>query len=276
MEQTKTEISSVTDAVELTAHGSQDFCWYRGQPATAPLVPSLFRPEPPGGPCREAVCNPDNCRRDRCPARGEHLRTEEFMRRSPLLIESPPAEEDHLGWLMWMQHFGVPTRLLDWSESILVALYFAVSDNGYESGTPAVVWCLHPGRFAKHRRLVPKDAIPDSKCGPVKERAVLAFPPAPNEQRPSKPCGRGPVPVLPRMTFTRIGAQLGAFTLHESPTDLADDKEVRKSGLLIGYLIRPGDKARIRHQLERLGITGRTLFPDLQGLGGNLRTHWLT
>src|SRR5262249_45385210 len=42
-------------------------------------------------------------------------------------------------WLFLARHAGLPTRLLDWSESALIALYFALKDN-----TNPVVWMLNP------------------------------------------------------------------------------------------------------------------------------------
>ena len=56
-----------------------------------------------------------------------------------------PAREDLLEWLFLMQHSRCPTRLLDWSESPLVALFFAVCNP--DDGIDGALWALDAGSF---------------------------------------------------------------------------------------------------------------------------------
>jgi FRG domain len=50
----------------------------------------------------------------------------QFKRQAHRYLESPPKDDDTIEWLALMQHFGSPTRLLDWTYSFFVALFFAV------------------------------------------------------------------------------------------------------------------------------------------------------
>jgi FRG domain-containing protein len=52
-----------------------------------------------------------------------------------------PPEGDWAGWLFLMQHYRLPTRLLDWTESSLIAAFFAATDHLEQDG---VLWALDP------------------------------------------------------------------------------------------------------------------------------------
>jgi hypothetical protein len=64
-----------------------------------------------------------------------------FKERARRVLASAPDDHDLLGWLALMQHYGAPTRLLDWTASPFVALYFAYAS--LDSDEPAALWALN-------------------------------------------------------------------------------------------------------------------------------------
>ncbi len=74
----------------------------------------------------------------------EEIAFRRFLGQAHLFLDpcSLPTEESLLAWWGLMQHFGCPTRLLDWSASPFVATYFAVVDNQDRAG---VVWAFDAG-----------------------------------------------------------------------------------------------------------------------------------
>jgi hypothetical protein len=58
---------------------------------------------------------------------------QDFQRRANHYISRVPADGERLEWLALMQHYGVSTRLLDWTISPYVALYFALEKSVFNS-----------------------------------------------------------------------------------------------------------------------------------------------
>jgi len=61
-----------------------------------------------------------------------------FRRRAHLYISDPPANKNNLEWLAMIQHYGGPSRLLDFSRSFYVAVFFAIE----RAGTDGAVWAI--------------------------------------------------------------------------------------------------------------------------------------
>jgi hypothetical protein len=62
-----------------------------------------------------------------------------FIRQSHHYLAHLPEEENVLEWLALMQHYGAPTRLLDWTHSMFAALFFAVEQAEQE----CAIWALN-------------------------------------------------------------------------------------------------------------------------------------
>src|ERR1022692_3428434 len=103
-------LQEISEAWETKEDGQPDL-WYRGlQKSSWLLVPKLYRPSEPA---KKLLQTEDEIR-------------EEFARRAPSLTQYRP--ENAWEWYFLMQHYGAPTRLLDWTEDPLIGLYFAVKD----------------------------------------------------------------------------------------------------------------------------------------------------
>ena len=75
----------------------------------------------------------------------ENWMLREFKRRAHHFVANPPPEDDKLEWLALIQHFGGPTRLLDFSHSFYVAAFFAMERGEKE----AAIWAIHEDELAR-------------------------------------------------------------------------------------------------------------------------------
>ena len=165
-----------------------------------------------------------------------------------------PDADDYFGWLFLAQHYGLPTRLLDWTENPLVAAYFAVQDLDDDG----CVWALSPtglNRGATHGLIKIRDpkAIEFAKSAFTGQRLpdiVLA--------------------IDGQEIDARMLAQMSRFTLHSYPGALEQKPE--SANWLRQFVIPKNAKPVIRAQLSALGIRRSNLFPDLASLATELKS----
>jgi hypothetical protein len=232
--------------------------WFRGQQrASWGLLPKLFR-------------GFGDYRRIKKDEIEDEIR-EEFAARAPILSETRLAGSNSWGWYFQMQHFGAPTRLLDWTEGAHIALYFAVRDNpGYYD---AAVWVLDP--YELNRRAIGREeVIPPSEPNLRKRDRRVVDPWLPQRFDPGTTVPDEPVAVYPTHVTRRIATQRSCFTVHGRDLAGLDRLQDKKERLLAKITIPSFRIRSIRKELETHGIDEVTVFPDLDGLGRALCARW--
>jgi hypothetical protein len=179
----------------------------------------------------------------------------DFKRIAGIKMDRPPKPDEELEWALIAQHHGLPTRLLDWTESATTALYFACLKNEADG----MVFIVNPVDL---NRLsypgTPRVLDPQHDSGII--RAYLRMSP----QRARS--GRFPVAINPIWNTNRLMIQRGVFTLHGKRFSL--DAGVPS---LAAIPILQESKPRMRAELQRIGVDEMTLFPELEHVCAHLK-----
>jgi hypothetical protein len=191
-----------------------------------------------------------------------------FIRYSRPFVAAPPANEWEL--LVTAQHHRVPTRLLDWTYSPLVAAHFATRPTREVSDR--VVWRLDWRRVHRHFGF-PELAllIQDLQHLLGDGRPFTPWALFRGETTGDFACMIDPPSINPR-----IVAQTAVFTLI-TDNRISFDGFLERHGLesaLQRYLIPAAALDRFRDQLDLVGMDERRLFPDLDGVAAQLRRYY--
>lgn len=187
-----------------------------------------------------------------------------FKQSAAMLIDRDP--KDSFDWLFLMQHYGLPTRLLDWSESPLVALYFALEENEKYHGEDAALWCLKPSELNKKANIRDDNEeffIPSFDDEELKNYSVESLAGGPKRTRLL------PIATIATRNNTRIQAQLGVFTIHH--LDEVAIEKIGDASHVVKYNIPEEKRSLILNQLRLLGFSKFTMFPELASIGENIK-----
>jgi hypothetical protein len=197
-----------------------------------------------------------------------------FQRQAPNYVRDLPPSEDASSWLARMQHYGVPTRLLDWTHSPEVAMYFALEEEPQLGAKRSAIWAIDMDWLkVKEYELPQSDGRAISSAGEAARMEYL-----------NSLLGQQEVPLIvrfdPLRPNERMSAQQGLFLwklFEETPffdqilmtmmihPEIPDRPVVRK--LEIGRDLR----IKFLMKLRENKIHRAALFPDFDGFCQSLK-----
>ena len=171
-----------------------------------------------------------------------------FMKSSHLYLSSVPDRENKYDWLSVMQHYGAPTRILDFSFSPYVALFFALSDIEKE----AAVYCVKFNEIMKIDKNIYHDI--ENKYKTIMEKQ-------------DKIDETLLLPFEPSFTNARLQSQQGAFlipnTLNYSHDEILE--HYKNDNFIIKLIINIKNIYEMFEALFKMNISYTNLFPGLEG-----------
>ncbi|MEK0336467.1 MAG: FRG domain-containing protein [Nitrosopumilus sp.] len=243
-------IRSISDIIQIGK--KLPLSWFRGHPQEYhELTPGIFRKDIK----HQHTFKPDF----------ENRIYSEFKRIAPGLSDIDLRNFDSLEWLFLMQHHGLKTRLLDWTESILFAAYFTVEKDFKENGE---LWCMYPDALNHQHGFHGMPVIGKNRnLDFLASEYMHTNPPQLAKELKLEDIPKCPMALLPPMKFNRMILQQSTFTIHPYPENGKTIQDVlKKEKILVRYTIPKGVKRGIKADLRALGINRRTLFGDLDSL----------
>jgi len=223
--------------------------------------------------------------------RKERYLTNDFQARASVINFTKPQLNEYANWLTLMQHYGLPTRLLDWSRSPLVALYFAVS-NKKHCKEDACIWVLTPSKLNECEKLEKPTTIDgivykNTYIYNMSHKTISSYMIYPAFRRWKLSSNTEAVTpddikfdhrfnilsdkiaaCYPTESDNRVYNQLSAFTVHNSSKKLinfCDELTLRC------ITIPCQTKEKLLYELSVCGITQSYIFPDFEHLANEIQ-----
>lgn len=209
--------------------------WYRGQENKEwKIMPSIHR--------------------DNLNAQAEQVLCHSFYHRVSQVLPTKIPRESYDQWISLMQHYGLPTRLLDWSYSPLVALFFAIVDREESNECDACITVIAPELLNEMQSL-------GRYIYPIDSQHALNMLRIAFKKENVNDLNGKIMAVFPTSNDLRIYAQKAAFTIHDTEKTIYDVCENK----YIYRIIIPKDKKEyFRNILTTMDFTESMLFPDIE------------
>lgn len=174
----------------------------------------------------------------------------EFRRRAASVV---PNLDDLVEVYILAQHHGLATRLLDWTNNPLAALFFAVSGNRNKDGE--VVVAIVNSAFSKREPLL-KQAVASlfGESVPPPDPEVFF--------------------IVPDLSDPRVAQQGSCFSLHMSNKQAIFEKTLVRLPVPAKTKCAKFAKFAIQESLRMMGVSWATLFPDLDHLCREMQASW--
>lgn len=244
-------IEGLLSAVLTVARGlpEKTFLWYRGiNRGDHALLPGIMR---------------DGRETDEIFNRERRLLTRFRQRSLPYWPSGYPQNDwEHL---FAMQHYGVPTRLLDWSENLFVAAHFALADAAIadDEALRPVVWCVDPVHWNRSTPVLCEfgDSV---QVLTTTDDDADAYRPETTKRR-----NKSPVAMFGTHNSGRIVAQRGTFFVWGEDRRPLEDFAAEMPATLWRLEIK-GGRAGLARDLDALGFGETMVFPELTSLAREL------
>jgi hypothetical protein len=190
------------------------------------------------------------------------------------------TNDDAWFWLFVMQHYEIPTRLLDWTISPLIGLWFAINDwkglDPHKKDGDAILYAFNPKEYLKKAVIGKMENPPFLYTKDSKAKFIIdQFNPFDTLNQNAIHTHFSSLPIIGFYNNNRIKAQKGRFTVSKNPTVSLEDeiREFSKGAkptdpklILKSYLIKSENISKIRNEISSLGFTYTDLIPDLEGV----------